>query len=99
MGSMSSSSSTSSTTNIMIAPAPPTGLARGAQLVAVGARGLEAVMAVGEHQTASADRRADLGDARRVVDRAELVDHAVVVDAGAEQGVGLESLGEARRRG
>ena len=53
MGSMSSSSSTSSTTSIMIAPAPPTSSAGGAQLVAVGARGLEAVVAVGEH-----DRRA-----------------------------------------
>ena len=57
IGSMSSSSSTSSTTNIMIAPAPPSVFAGGAQLVAVGARGLEPVVAVGEHQLGAADER------------------------------------------
>ena len=94
---MSSSSSTSSTTSIMIAPAPPTVSPARAELVAVRARGLEAVMAVGEHHRRR--RRPARGCRRcgRVVDRAELVHDAVGVDAGGEHRVGLELLGEAGR--
>ena len=97
MGSMSSSSSTSSTTSIMIASAPPSVLAGGAQLVAVGARGLEAVVTVGEHDRRAADLRRGSRDAFGVVDRAELVDDTVGIGAGREHRVGLELLGEAGR--
>ena len=72
-------------------------LARGAQLVAVGARGLEAVVTVGEHDRRAADPGLDFGDAGRVVDRAQLVDHAVGVDAAGEHHVGFELFGEAGR--
>ena len=65
IGSMSSSSSTSSTTSIMIASAPVERLAVGSELVAVGARGLEAVVAVGEHDRVRADVRSDRGDRAR----------------------------------
>ncbi len=67
-----------------------------AQLVAVRARGLETVVAVGEHDRRTADERADARDAIAVVDRTQLVGVAVGVGAGREHGVGVEQLGEAR---
>ena len=82
IGSMQSSSSASSTTNVMIASAPPGRDARGAQLVAVVERGLEAVMAVGEHQRRA--RRPRRGSRRWSAGSSmarERVADAVVVDA------------------
>ncbi len=89
MGSMQSSSSASSTTNVMIAVAHlPARCRTRAQLVAVVDGRLEPVVPISQHERSAPDRRADRGDALGVVDRGELVVHALRIDA-LGQGSGL----------
>ena len=82
----------------MIAPAPPTSSPRGAQLVAVGARGLEAVVAVGEHDRSAPPIRARMSAMRP---GSSIAPSSWTTPSASTQvasiGVGLELLGEAGR--
>ena len=70
-------------------------LARGTELVAVGARGLEAVVPVGEHDRSAARRaRVMAAIAVGIVDGAELVDDTVDIDTAGERGLRLDLFGE-----
>ena len=54
------------------------------------------MVTVGQHQRRAAHHSMDLLDARRIVDRAELVDHSVGIHARSELRVGFDPLGQAR---